>query len=287
MSLVAKSPVMIRKAAHAACRVRPGFAVPFSHEVKNMKKILPLIAITALLASRSGLVLAQTADDVVEKHLAAIGGREALGKLRSRIVSGSITLSTPGGDVTGTIEAYAKAPNKSRGLIKVDLSSFGAGQLVVDQRFDGTSGYVIDTLNGNRDITGKQLDIMRSGFFPTPLLKYKESGAKVELTGKEKVGSRDAHVLRVTLQTGTALKHFIDAEDFTLLKTLTMINAPQLGGEVEQTVEFSDYRDVDGVKIPYKSKSSNSAQTFTITVTKVEHNTEIDDKSFSKPAAEK
>jgi hypothetical protein len=252
-----------------------------------MKKMLLLIATTALLTSRSESALAQTADEVVEKHLAAIGGREALGKVTSRITSGSITLSTPGGDVSGPVESYAKAPNKSRALIKVDLSSFGAGQLVVDQRFDGTAGYILDSLNGNRDITGNQLDVMRAGFFPTPLLKYKESGAKMELTGKEKVGSRDVHVLQVTLAAGPTIKHFIDAEDFTLLKIVTTLNVPQLGGAIDQTVEFSDYREVDGIKIPYKSMASNPAQTFTITVTKVEHNTDIDDKSFSKPAAEK
>src|SRR5256712_11146442 len=101
---------------------------------ENMKKTLLLIATTALLTSRSESALAQTADEVVEKHLAAIGGREALGKVTSRITSGCITVSTPGGDASGTVESYAKAPNKSRALIKVDFSSFGAWQHVVGQR---------------------------------------------------------------------------------------------------------------------------------------------------------
>lgn len=68
---------------------------------------------------------------------------------------------------------------------------------------------------------------------------------------------------------------------------MTTVTIPQLGGDVEQTVEFSDYRVVDGVKIPYKFRATNPGQTFTVTVNKVEHNTEIDDKSFSKPTAEK
>jgi hypothetical protein len=120
----------------------------------NMKKTLLLVSMTALLVSRAGLALAQAVDDVVEKHLTAVGGREALGKLTSRTMSGSITLSTPGGDVTGTIEVYAKAPNKSRSVINVDLSALGAGKVLQDQRFDGTTAYAIDTLNGNREITG-------------------------------------------------------------------------------------------------------------------------------------
>jgi polyisoprenoid-binding protein YceI len=71
---------------------------------------------------------AQTAAEVVDKTVAAIGGRSALGKLTSRTSTGTITLSTPGGDVSGSVEVFNKAPNKSRTLIKIDLSSLGAGQ---------------------------------------------------------------------------------------------------------------------------------------------------------------
>ena len=71
-----------------------------------------------------------------------------------------------------------------------------------------------------------------------------------------------------------------------LVKTIITINVPQLGGPIDQVVEFSDFRDVDGIKIPYVTKSSNPVQTVTATVTDVKHNTEIDDSSFTKPAGQ-
>jgi hypothetical protein len=52
---------------------------------------------------------------------------------------------------------------------------------------------------------------------------------------------------------------------------------------VEQTTEFSDFREVDGVKLPFKLKGTSAVQTFTVTVTKVEHNKKIDESLFSKP----
>src|SRR6266849_2023240 len=107
---------------------------------------------TALLVSRAGLARAQTADEIIEKHLTALGGRAALGKLTSRSMTGTISLSTPAGDVSGPVEILSQQPNKSRTLITLDLSSFGAGQMIFDHRFDGASGYVVDTLRGNRDI---------------------------------------------------------------------------------------------------------------------------------------
>src|SRR6185295_3743669 len=114
---------------------------------------------------------------------------------KSRTTIGTITLSTPGGEVSGPVEIVNEEPNKSRTLIKLDLSSFGAGQMVFDQRFDGTVGYVLDSMQGNRDITGNQLENMKNGSFPTPFMNYKQLGATVELGGKEKVGERDAYLL--------------------------------------------------------------------------------------------
>ena len=249
-----------------------------------MRKQLLVPALTALLVLPAVYLQAQTADEIVERSLTAQGGRAALGKLTSRVSTGTITVSTPGGDVTGTVELYNKAPNKSRSLVKIDLSNFGLGQVTQDQRFNGTTGYAIDTLNGNRDITGDQLEVMRSTIFPTPLLQYKEAGARVELLGKEKVGDRDAYVLRFTPRTGPASRMFFDAETYMLLKSVVTVNVPQLGSDLEQTVEFSDNRDVDGVKLPFRVRSVNQLQSLTITLTKVEQNTPIDESLFSRPA---
>ena len=131
------------------------------------------------------LAAAQTADEIIEKHLAALGGRTALNNLKSRSSKGTITVSTPVGEITGPIEILNQVPNKSRTFIQLDLSGLGLGKVIQDQRFDGTSGYVVDTIQGNRDITGDQLEAMRNAQFPSPLLNYKEMGATVELAGKE------------------------------------------------------------------------------------------------------
>jgi outer membrane lipoprotein-sorting protein len=237
----------------------------------------------AMLVVVPSAAYAQTADEVIEKHLAALGGREALTKITSRTMTGTIALSTPAGEVTGTIQVFGKRPNKARSLIKVDLSQFGVGELVVDQRFDGTVGYVLDSMNGNRDVAGNQLDNMRNAEFPTPFLAYKENGNKAELLGKEKLGDRDVIVVQLTPKTGSASKQYFDAATYMVLKTVTTVNVPQLGRDVEQTTEFDDYRAVDGVKLPHTIKSSNPVQSFTLTATSIEHNKELEDAMFAKP----
>jgi len=249
-----------------------------------MRKHLVLPALITLFVCLPSLVRAQTADEVVEKALTAMGGRAALGKVTTRTSTGTISVTTPGGDVTGTVELINKVPNKARSTVKIDLSNLGLGQVLQDSRFDGTAGYAVDTLNGNRDITGDQLETMRSTTFPSPLFDYKESGARVELVGKEKVGDKDALVLRFIPKAGPASRMFLDAGSYQLLKTVVTLNVPQLGADIEQTVEFSDYRDVDGIKLPFRVRSLNQLQAVTITLTKIEHNTAISDSTFAKPA---
>lgn len=246
------------------------------------KRWLFMSILAAVSVCRAEVAYPQTADDIVEKHVAAMGGRAALEKVTSRVMTGIISVSTPGGGLSGSIEVYNKAPNKSRTAVKIDASQFGLGQIVQDQRFNGTSGYAIDTLNGNREITGDQLEVARTNTFPSPLLKYKDAGSKLELLGREKAGDRDAYVLRLTPKTGPSARMLIDAETYLLAKTIITVNVPQIGGDVEQTVVVSDYRDVDGVKVPYQIQSINQFQTISITATKVEQNMAIDDKMFSK-----
>lgn len=247
----------------------------------GMNKTATLAA--ALLLVCAPLASAQTADEVVEKSIAAMGGRAALAKLHSRTTNGTIALQTPGGEISGSIEVYNKAPNKSRSVIKVDLTQFGAGNVAIDQRFDGTIGYVMDPLQGNRDVTGNQLDNLKNSSFPSPFLDYKERGVTATLMPKQQVLGKETIVLQLTPKTGSAIKNYIDAETYMLVRSVVTVNVPQLNQDVESTVDFSDFRAVDGVELPFVTKLSSAVQNYTVTVSKVEHNTDIDDKTFGKP----
>jgi hypothetical protein len=254
-----------------------------------MQKTYRSVAIAAVLVCWSVPAPAQTVDEIIEKHLAASGGRAALSKLTSRTSTGKVTLGTPVGDLSGTVEIFNKAPNKQRTLVKIDASAFGGGEVINDQRFDGTTGYVIDSFNGNRELAGGQLDALKQAArFPTPFLDYKDAGVQMTLSGREKVGSGEAYVL-VTMSPSAASfssRAFIDTESLLLVKVAMMVNVPQLGGDIEQVTEFSDFRDVDGVKLPFVIRSTNPAQTVTVTFATITHNQTVDDASFAKPAGQ-
>jgi hypothetical protein len=221
-------------------------------------------------------------DEVVEKCLTAIGGRDALSKLTSRTSTGTVTVSTPAATLPGTVEIFAKSPNKSRAVIRLDLSSAGGtGVMTIEQLFDGARAFSLNTVQGDREITGLQLDNLRNNLFPSPLLDYKAAGLTLELLPHEQLNGRDAIVLRVTPKVGSVSRIFIDAETYLVARTVATIDTPA-NGPLEQTSDVSDYRLVDGVKVAFHVVNANPLQTLNITLSKVEHNLPIDDAMFGK-----
>jgi hypothetical protein len=167
----------------------------------------------------------------------------------------------------------------------LDLSAMGAANLVIDQRCDGKAGWVSNSMQGDREITGNQLQGLINSQFPTPLMNYKETGGKVELSGKDAIGGRGVFVLVYTPKAGSAFRFFIDAETFHLVKSISTVDVPEAGGQVEQTTESSDYREIEGLRIPFRLTMTNPMQTVSITLSKVEINKAIDDTLFARPAA--
>jgi hypothetical protein len=249
-----------------------------------MRAVSSRVAASFILAVWAQAAWAQTADEVIEKSLAALGGRAAHAKIKSRSTAGTIEISTPGGEISGTIEVLNAAPDKMRTLVKADLSSLGAGALVIDQRFDGSSGYVLDSLQGNREMSGSQLESLRNTSFPHPFLNLKEKGISVQLKGKEKVGDREAFLLVFDPPSGPEVRQYVDAETFLPLRMMMSVDVPQLGQAVDQTTDYLDYRELDGVKLPYRIRASSSIQNFTVTIAKMEHNVAVDQALFVRPA---
>jgi hypothetical protein len=222
----------------------------------------------------------QSADDVIEKHLAALGGRAALGKLTSRKSTGTVTIATPSGALTGPIEIYSKPPNKTRASMTLDLTAVGSAEkMTLEQKFDGTVGWTLNSMQGPSQIIGNQLHNMRNNVFPSPYLAYKEAGIKIELLPKEPVGGKEAIVLLVTPKEGSVARLFFDPETYLILRAVAKISSPELG-DFEQTSEPSDYRTVDGVKVPFVLTNTSPVQSLTVRLEKVEHNVPVDDAMF-------
>jgi hypothetical protein len=250
-----------------------------------MKKTTLLLAAALFLASSATRgIQAQAADtvqSVIDKHIAALGGREALMKLTNRKATGKVAISTPNGDIPGDVELYSKAPTKSRALLSLDLSAMGAGTVVIEQIFDGVAGWANNPMAGDQEITGRQLENMKNNHFPSPFLEKDNGGGKIELLPRETVAGKSWIVMKISRPSGNYVTLYFDPATYLIARSVTEVENPQ-GGMLVQASESQDYRVVDGVKVPFVIINTNDVQTITIKLTKVEHNVAMDDSMFKK-----
>jgi hypothetical protein len=134
-----------------------------------------------------------------------------------------------------------------------------------------------------QEITGPEAQTTREqAEFDSPLLDYKAKGSTVELVGTENIGDTKVYHLKLTTKSGMVQHYFLDAATGLEKQTaVTIEQGPQL---VKVVTDLSDYRDVDGINVPFIVKQTvNGTPASTLTVAKVEFNTPIDETLFKMP----
>lgn len=216
-----------------------------------------------------------TAEQVLEKSIAATGGRERIEKITSTLAKGTLEIGPQ--HMHAAIELYAKAP--AQRLIVTTIEGFGE----VRQGCDGKMAWSQDPGRGLRELEGAERDaILRECAFNAEL-KWRELYPKVALGGKEKVGEREAYKIVMTPASGKPVTRFFDAETFLLLRQVSRRDTAQ--GPLEIQADMSDYRDVDGIKLPFLTKQTMPIGEVTIQLIEVKNNVALEDARFAKPAA--
>ena len=105
----------------------------------------------------------------------------------------------------------------------------------------------------------------------------------MKVRGTEKIGDRDTYVLVFSVDPDTIIRYFFDTQTGLLLRQLTTTRT--LLAPVPEQVDFEDYRDVDGVKLPFTVRSSDTSTFSTATrrFTEIKHNVAVDDNLFAPP----
>ena len=216
-----------------------------------------------------------TADEVLEKSIKAMGGKEAIMKITSRVQKGMFEMPAMG--VSTPVEMYYKAPNKA--FFFLDVPSYG----VVQNGFDGTTGWASEPQNGLSEKTGVDLAEVKldTDFYRS--VRLKDLYAKRELKGVESVGGRDAYVIVLTPTGGSPEKLYFDKENGLLVQRDLERDGGQGRGPVQQF--FSDYKEVDGVKVPHTLRIISGMGEIIIKFSEIKHNVAVEDGKFSKPAA--
>ncbi len=230
---------------------------------------------TAKTATPAVSAAATKVDPILDRYEKAIGGREAWEKFTSQVMMG--TIEVPSANLSGVVMVHEKAPNKFMTAVVINGAAF-------QQAFDGIQGWTDDPKNGLRDQTGPELAESKRGADFLHAFKMRRVYASMSVSGTEKIGDRDAYVVEAAVpEGGDPTKMYFDTRTGLLLRVISQNH--DADGVTQLSEEFDDYRDVDGVKVPFVWRQTVGETTYTLTFSEVHHNVELNDSEFAKPAA--
>lgn len=242
--------------------------------MQHSKSFFKLLAFL-IIAVFTNSVSAQTVDDIVAKHVKAMGG-EKLGKLQSMKISAEMDIMNMKVPITTII-----VQNKG-----FRSESTVQGMTVV-QAVSGNAGWTINPMAGNTKPTALPEDAVKSLANETDLTglyNYKEKGYKVTLDGEEDLAGAKVYKVTMTLPSGVRRINYISKDTYYILKIVaqTSMNGQEIMSENVQ----SDFRAVDGIYYPFSSEVTTSAMPGTkmgLKITTLEVNPQVDPKIFEMP----
>lgn len=233
-----------------------------------MKKLLAFTFFAVLLVTAHSTT-AQTVDDIIAKHLTALGGKEKLLTLNTIKMVGS--MSVQGADVTLTTTRQNIVGSRT------DIEVMGTSNYQIVTAAKGTVFMPIQGMTEPQPMPAEQFKSSQAQLdIQSPFLNYKEKGNTVELDGTEKIGDEDNYKLKVTFKNGLVTTYFIGSKNNMVNKTKgkRIVNGETT--DVETT--FSDYKkNADGYMFAYAASSTNGDITFD----KIDTNVKVDPSIFN------
>jgi serine/threonine protein kinase len=223
-------------------------------------------------ASTGAAPVENVVDQILSRYVQALGGEQALRAVSSRVATGSFEVASAG--VTGTAELYQKAPNKNLIIISVP------GLLTSRRGFNGSSGWEVDAEGKVKQLAGSELAAMKrgSGFYRE--LNLRNDYSSLNLSGKDKVDGHDAFIITATAADGAEEKMYFDVQTGLLLRN----DETRGAGQATTKTYFSDYRTVDGIKLPFTFRQEDGQTSAIIRFKEVRHDVTVNDSIFNVPS---
>lgn len=210
---------------------------------------------------------AQTVDEVINKHIAALGGKENLAKIKSVIMEGSF-------DYQGVEVAMTMTQVQNK-LSRQDITAMGQHGFDMTTDKDGWNfmpffGMQKPEAKNAEEVKQSQHDLDIAG----PLVDYAAKGHKVELLGKEDADGTLCYKIKISLAGGREMYAYIDTTAHMLVRTKE--KRPVNGKEAEVQIDYADYKMVEGIKIAHSLKQ----QFGTVYISTVKVNTAVPESAF-------
>jgi len=239
-------------------------------------------AMVVLAWSFTGAALAQTADELVAKNLAARGGAEKLAALQALRLNGKIRF--PGDFELSYQETRARGPSDR---VRLDMAVQG---LTIKQAYDGSIGWRVNPFEGRRDAERMSADEARSladsAVLDGALLGARKAGDKIAYIGREDFDGTNAYKLKVTQADGDEFVYLLDPD--TMLEIKMTETRRLRGSPVITEYELGDYEQVGGIYFPMSIESwgqGSPNQRSRISIASAEANPQVSPDLFAEPGS--
>lgn len=212
-----------------------------------------------------------TADQILGKYLAAVGGKDALYRIKTRVQKGTV-------DAMGEqypIEVYSEGPGKR---VSISHASFGDSVTA----YNGQAGW-LSTARGTHPMNTQENAAARVDaqlYFPA---RVHELFQEFKVLPGEPIAGHETYLVTAIGAGLPPVRLYFDQESGLLLRQVRYAETP-LGRNPTQ-IDYADYRDANGAKIPYQWTLTRTSGTFTIRINSVQQNVPIDEKLFVIPPA--
>lgn len=236
-------------------------------------KHIRLSFVAAAMLFMSVAAKAQTADEIIQKHIAAIGGMDNWKKITSMKMTGS--MNAGGMEIPMTVTCVK---NKA---MRMDMTISGMANYQILTNKEGWSYFPIQGQQKPEAMTAEDVKKSQDELdLESPLMDYKAKGYKVEYLGKDDVEGTECHKLKVTLKDGKEETEYIDASNFYHIRSVS--KATMNGKEMQQTSNFSNFKKLpEGIVFAMTQDEGMGA----MNIKEIEINKPIDESIF-KPSAE-
>lgn len=211
-----------------------------------------------------------TTSQLIERYIQALGGADALKKVTSRVARGTETFRGK----AVSIEQFTEAPGR-QALIR----HLAEGESATV--FDGRSGWFAMPGRRAREMQGEDLDAARMSADLQLPLHFQQLFPELRVEYPETVDGHEAYLLLGIREGQPPIKFYFDEQSGLLVRIVRYAESP-LGRDPTQ-IEYADYRDVDGVRVPFRVTLSQPGSISTIQLATVQQNVRIEDSKFAKP----
>jgi photosynthetic reaction center cytochrome c subunit len=212
---------------------------------------------------------------VLDKYIQAVGGAERVARLTS--YAGKGTASLFGGGFKSPVEIYVKAPNQRALIIHQELGD-------KTMTYDGRAGWLASAVTPVpvMELTGGELDGARLDAELSFPGRIKQALGQWRANLPSSIAGRDVNVLQGTGTGGMTATLYFDVESGLLTRVVRYANSGM--GRVPTQIDFEDYREVAGVKLPFKWAFAWVSGRDVVELSDVQPNVAIDAAKFAKPA---